>query len=179
MVVLVVAMGIFVLMSLRKLVCKLASLVMLGGLAACCLRIWGHVLTPPMGGSASVNIMSGIVWPATMLRAAVSTSSLCVTPVCDLTLPMCVISPELSLVCMILSASWRRCLCGWCWKLRGSMAYLRIVLMLKALSMRIEMEWFSLLDSRAMAIAARSARLIVCRSSCDLISMCVMVRVLG
>jgi hypothetical protein len=59
------------------------------------------------------------------------------------------------------------------------MAYLRMVLMLKALSVRIMMEWSSLFDSSAMVMAASSARLIVCLSSCHLISMCVMVCVLG
>ena len=59
------------------------------------------------------------------------------------------------------------------------MAYLRIVLMLKALSVKIEIVWSSLFDSSAMVTAASSARLMVCLSSCDLISMCVMVCVLG
>ena len=44
------------------------------------------------------------------------------------------------------------------------MAYLRIVLMLKALSVRIKRVWSSLLASSAMVIAARSTRLIVCLS---------------
>ena len=59
------------------------------------------------------------------------------------------------------------------------MAYLRMVLMLKALSVRIERVWSSLLASSAMVIAANSARLIVCVSGCDLISMCVVVCVVG
>ncbi len=56
-------------------------------------------------GSASVNIMSGVLCPSTTLRAVVSASSLCVTLVCDLTLPMCVVNLMLSLVCIMLSAS--------------------------------------------------------------------------
>ncbi len=49
MVLLVAAIGIYVLVSLRKLVCRLASLVMLGSLSLFGLRIWGHVLSLPMG----------------------------------------------------------------------------------------------------------------------------------
>ena len=49
-------------------------------------------------------------------------------------------------------------------KLRGSMVYLRIVFMLKALSVKIERMWPSLLASSAMVIAASSARLMVCLS---------------
>ncbi len=58
-------------------------------------------------------------------------------------------------------------------KLRGSMAYLRMVLMLKALSVNIEREFSCLLASSAKAMAASSARFIVCLSGCDFISMCV------
>ena len=67
----------------------------------------------PTGGSASVNIMLGFSCsPSTMLRAAVFASSLYVAPVCDFTLPMCVLYPMLSLMCMMLSASCKRCLWG-------------------------------------------------------------------
>ena len=59
------------------------------------------------------------------------------------------------------------------------MAYLRMVLMLKALSVNVESVWSSLLVSSAMAMAASSARLIVCLSGWDLISICVVVCVLG
>ncbi len=58
-----------------------------------------------MDGSALVNIMSGVLSLSTTLRAAVSASSLCVTRVCDLTLPMCVVNPMLSIVCIMLSDS--------------------------------------------------------------------------
>ena len=81
-----------------------------------------------------------------------ASSLLCVNSVCDLTLPICVLNPMLSLVCMMLSASCRRCLWGW-WMLSGSMAYLRMVLMLKALTVKIERVWPSVLASSAMVIA--------------------------
>jgi len=109
---LVVVLDVRVRMSLRRLECKSASLVMLGGVPFPCFRVWGQVLSPPTGVSASVNMLSGVMCPSTTLRAAVSASSLGVTPVCDLTLSMCVLYPMLSLVCMMLSASCRRCLWG-------------------------------------------------------------------
>jgi len=49
-------------------------------------------------------------------------------------------------------------------KLCGYMAYLRRVLMMKELSVRIESVWSSLLASSAIVIAASSARLILCVS---------------
>ncbi len=55
------------------------------------------------------------------------------------------------------------------------MSYLRMVLMLKALSVSIDMAGFSLLASSAMAIAASSAPLIMCLSGWDYISICVVV----
>ena len=100
-------------MILRRLESRSANKVTLGGLSLLVLLIWGQVLSPPIGGYALVNIMSGVLCPSTTLRAVVSASSLCVTPVCDLTLPMCVLHPMSSLVWMMLSASCRRCLCGW------------------------------------------------------------------
>jgi hypothetical protein len=60
-------------------------------------------------------------------------------------------------------------------KLSGSMAYLRMVVMLKALSVRIERVWLSLLASSAMVIAVSSTRMIVCLSGWDYISICVVV----
>ena len=59
------------------------------------------------------------------------------------------------------------------------MAYLLMVLILKALSVSIEREFSCLLVSSARVIAASSARFIVCLSGCDFISMCVMVLVFG
>ena len=109
---LVVVLDVCVRMSLRRFECKSASLVMLSGVPFPSFRVRGQVLCPPTGGSASVNIMSGVMCPSTPLRAAVFASSLCVTPVCDFTLPMCVLCPMLSLMCIMLSANWRRCLWG-------------------------------------------------------------------
>ncbi len=84
-------------MILRSLECRSANLVTLGGVSLLVILIWGQVLSPPIGGSTSVNVMSGVLCPSATLRAVVSASSLCVTPVCDLTLPMCVLYPMLSL----------------------------------------------------------------------------------
>ena len=152
---------------MRRPECKPANLVMLGGVSFQFCRVWGQALSPPTGGFASANIMSGVLCPSTTLRAVVSASLLCVTPLCDFISPMCILYPMLSLVCMILSADCRRCLWGRWMKLRGSMAYLRMVLMLKALSVNIERVWSSLLAYSAMVIAASSARLIVCLSGWD------------
>ena len=79
-----------------------------------------------------------VLRPSITPRAAAPTSSMCVTPVCDLTLPMRVICPILSLVRMMSSASCKSSLPGCLLKQRGSMAYFRMVLMLKALSVSIE-----------------------------------------
>ncbi len=92
----------------RTLEYKSASLVMFGGASLLVFLICGQVRSLPMGGSASVNIMSGGMCPSTTLRVDVSASSLCVTPVWDLILPICALSPMLSLVCMMSSASCRR-----------------------------------------------------------------------
>ena len=59
------------------------------------------------------------------------------------------------------------------------MAYLRMVFMLKALSVKIEMVWLCLLVSSASVMAAISALLMLCLSGCDFISICVVVLVLG
>jgi hypothetical protein len=107
--------------------------------------------------------MSGVLCPSTTLRACVSASSLCVTPVYDLTLPMCVLYPMSSLVWMMLSASCRRRLWGWWVKLNVHMAYLRMVLMLKALSVNIERTGSCLSESSAMVMAASSGQFIVCQ----------------
>ncbi len=125
-------LGVCVRMSLCKLECGSGRLCMLDGLSFFVPRNWGHVLSPLIGGSASANVMSGVMCHFTTPRAAVSASSLCVTPVCDLTLPMCVMYHMLSLVQMMSSTSCRSSLWGWWLKLRGSMAYLRMVLMMKA-----------------------------------------------
>ncbi len=156
-----------------------AKFCMLGDVSFSVPRIWGHVQSPLIGGSASVNMMSRGLCPSTTPRAAMSASSLCVTPVCDLTLPMCVLYPMSSLVRMMLSASCRSSLWGWWFKLKGSMTYLRIVLMLKALSVSTKRVGLFLLASSASVMAASSARFMVCLSGCDFISICVVVWVFG
>ena len=87
-------------MSLRRLECRSATnLVTLGGVSFLVFLISAHVLSLPIGGSSFVNIMSGVLCsPSTTLRSVASASSLCVTPVCDLTLPLCVLYPILFLV---------------------------------------------------------------------------------
>ena len=52
-------------------------------------------------------------------------------------------------------------------KLRGSMAYLRMLLMLKALPVNIERAGSCLLASSDRVMAASSARFIVFLSGCD------------
>ena len=59
------------------------------------------------------------------------------------------------------------------------MAYLRIVFILKALSVSIERVGLFLLASSASMMAASSARFIVCLSGCHIISICVVVWVFG
>ena len=54
-----------------------------------------------------------------------------------------------------------------------------MVLMLKALSVKMERVWSFLWALSAKVMAASSARLIVCLSGCYFISICVVVRVLG
>jgi hypothetical protein len=52
-------------MILRRLECRSANLVTLDGVSFLVLLIWGPVLSPSIGGSASVNIMSGVLCPST------------------------------------------------------------------------------------------------------------------
>ncbi len=61
---------------------------LLGGLGLIC----GHMRRPPIGGSASSNVMSGVCSPSTSALAALSAVSLYSTSVCDLTFPMSVLS---------------------------------------------------------------------------------------
>ena len=61
---------------------------LLGGLCLIC----GHVRRPPIGGSASSNVMSGVCSLSTTALAALSVVSLYSTSVCDLTFPMRVLS---------------------------------------------------------------------------------------
>ena len=81
-------LGACVRMNLCKFEWRSAKLCMLGVVSFLVQLIWGHVLSPLMGGSAYVNVMSGVFCPSTTPRAATSASSLCLTPVCDLTLPI-------------------------------------------------------------------------------------------
>ena len=60
-------------------------------------------------------------------------------------------------------------------KLRGSMSYLRMALVLKALSVNIERAVACLLAYSALVMTASSARFIVCLSGCDFIPICVVV----
>ena len=73
----------------------------------------------PMGGSACVNIMSGSMSPSTTPHAPVSAASLYLTPVWDLTLPICVVYPFVSLSLMMLLVYASSSLCMWCVYLRG------------------------------------------------------------
>ncbi len=91
--------------SLCKLEWRSAKSCMLDVVSSLVPRICGHVLSPFIGGSAYVNVMSEVFCPSTTPRAAASALSLCVILVCDLTLPMCVLYPILSLVRMMSSAS--------------------------------------------------------------------------
>ncbi len=59
--------------------------------------ICGHVRRPSTGGSASSNVTLGVTSPSTTALAVESASSLYSMSVCDLTLPMCVLSCFLSL----------------------------------------------------------------------------------
>jgi hypothetical protein len=105
---LLVVLDVCVRMSLRMLECKSARLVMIGGVTFPFFRLWGYVLSPPTDEFVSVNIMSTVLCPSTTPRADVYASLLCVTPVCDFTLPVCVLYPILSLVYMMLSANCSR-----------------------------------------------------------------------
>ena len=110
-------------MSLRKLECKSASLVMVGGESLLVFIYLGPgSKSPYMWFSICEYYVGCFVYPSITLRAVVSTSSLRVTPVCDLTLPICVLYPMMPLVCMMLSASCRKYLWEWWMKLSGSMA---------------------------------------------------------
>ncbi len=77
----VVVLGACAVMSLCRLECRSARLCMLGDVSFLIPHIWGHVLSPLIGGFASVHVMSGVFFPSTTPRAALSVSSLCVTPV--------------------------------------------------------------------------------------------------
>ncbi len=65
---LVMVLDVCVRISFRRLVCRSASLVELGGVSLVVYHICGHVLNPPIGRSAFVNIMSGVLCPSTTFR---------------------------------------------------------------------------------------------------------------
>jgi hypothetical protein len=75
----------------------LVSFEMVSGFLGVVCVVCGHVRMPPMGGSASSNVMSGGASPSTTALATVSAASLYSMSVCDLTLPMCVLSCFMSL----------------------------------------------------------------------------------
>ncbi len=82
------------------------------GLLGVVLLICGHVLRPPTVGSASSNGMCGGASPSTTaLAAALSPASFYSMSVCDLTLPMCVLSCFISLALSSWSVRFRRSLC--------------------------------------------------------------------
>ena len=54
--------------------------------------ICGYVHRPPIGGSASLKVMSGKVLSVTTVLAALSAVSLYSTSVCDFAFPICVLS---------------------------------------------------------------------------------------
>jgi len=134
----VAELEVFVLLSLRRPEWRSDNLVSECVEYRLVVRCCGQVCSPPISRSALVNVMCGALWPSTIFQTAVSTSSLRVTPVSNLTLPMYVLYPVLSLVRIISSSSSRRSLRGWWIKPSGSMVYLRLVLMMKALFVRIE-----------------------------------------
>ncbi len=88
----------------------LVSFMMVSGLFGVVFLICGHVLRPPTGGSASSNVMSNGVSPSTTALAALSAASLYSMFVCDLTLPMCVLSCFVFLALSSWSVRFRRSL---------------------------------------------------------------------
>ena len=70
---------------------KLVSVRMFSGLFRGVCLICGHVRRPPIGRSASSNMVSGVVSPSTTSLAAFSAVSLYFTSVCDLTSSICVL----------------------------------------------------------------------------------------
>ena len=68
--------GGLVLSTLRIPLCMSAILMIWALLSSLVVLICGHVRNPPMGGSASVKVMSGRVLQSTTLRAPSSVSSL-------------------------------------------------------------------------------------------------------
>ncbi len=71
---------------------RLLSFLMCSGLLVGLILICVHVRRPPIGGSASSKVMSGILSLSAPALAALSAVSLCSMSVCDLTLPIGVLS---------------------------------------------------------------------------------------
>ena len=88
----VVAVLLVCLSSVFMLAFRLVSFLMCSGLSVGLCLICGHVRRPPIGGSASSNVMSSEFSPSTTALVALSAVSLYSTFVCDLTFPMCVFS---------------------------------------------------------------------------------------
>ena len=78
----------------------------------------------------------------------------------------------------MLSARLRSSLCWWLWKACGWEEKFLRLLILNALSVRIERDQSCLCRSSEVVMAASSALLMVCLSGCDFISMCAIVTVM-
>ena len=102
--------GVYFFFSFRRLDGSFDSLMIVRFLSLIVEKSCRQFRSPPIDGFASLKSMFGALCPSTKLRAAVSASSLCVTPVWDFTLPIYVLCPWASLVYIILSTSWMGCL---------------------------------------------------------------------
>ena len=76
----VVVLDVYDRMSLRRLKCRLASLVTLGDVFYLVFLAWDEVLSPPISGYASVNIMSGVYFVSLYHDAR---GCVCFLVVCD------------------------------------------------------------------------------------------------
>ncbi len=116
---------------------RLVSFLVFSGLFGEVCLICGHARRPPIGGSASSNVMPDVVFPSTTALAALFDVALYSTSVCDLTFPMCVFSCLEYHSFRIWFVSWRKSLCR-CWLYAaGSTVYFRIVSMQNELSARM------------------------------------------
>ena len=106
-----VILGVVSLIAVFMPVFRLVSFRMVSGSFGVVCLIWGHVQRPPTGGSASSNVMSGGASPSTTALAAVSAALPDSMSVCDLTLPMCVLSCFISLAFSSWSVRFKRSLC--------------------------------------------------------------------
>jgi hypothetical protein len=76
---LVVVLDVCVRISLRRLECKSANLIMLGGVSFSFFRVWGQALSPPTSGSTSVKIIPG----GFVSLYHVASGCVCFVVVCD------------------------------------------------------------------------------------------------